>query len=67
MARTPLAGVAGRAFARKAYFPVELAARDMGTGDRVADLPLSRAADGFPRGGNEGLGQIVKPLPAAES
>ncbi|WP_441247232.1 NAD(P)-dependent oxidoreductase [Kitasatospora sp. McL0602] len=71
MAQGPLAGVAGRAFARGAYFPVRLAAKDVALATAAADLPLARVVHGrltaFPEAADEDLGQLVKHLRAGRS
>ncbi|MEV4316011.1 NAD(P)-dependent oxidoreductase [Actinocrispum sp. NPDC049592] len=62
MAASPLAGVAGRAFAQGVYFPVRLAAKDVGLATASADLPLSTVVqnllDAAPS--TEDLAAIVK-------
>jgi 3-hydroxyisobutyrate dehydrogenase-like beta-hydroxyacid dehydrogenase len=64
LSSSPLAGLAGRAFAEGAYFPVRLAAKDVALATDAADLPVARAIHerltAYPDAANEDLGQIVK-------
>jgi 3-hydroxyisobutyrate dehydrogenase len=59
-----LAGLAGRAFAEGAYFPVRLAAKDVALANDAADLPIARAVhdrlSAYDAAADEDLGQIVK-------
>jgi 3-hydroxyisobutyrate dehydrogenase-like beta-hydroxyacid dehydrogenase len=69
MAASPLAGLAGRAFATGAHFPIYLAAKDVALATGEADLPVARAVHerltGFPDAREEDLGQVVKHIRAA--
>ncbi len=64
MAASPLAGIAGRAFAEGAYFPVRLAAKDVALAAEAADLPIASAIHArltaYPEAATEDIGQIVK-------
>jgi 3-hydroxyisobutyrate dehydrogenase-like beta-hydroxyacid dehydrogenase len=64
MAASPLAGIAGRAFAEGAYFPVRLAAKDVALAADAAELPIAREIHArltaYPEAINEDIGQIVK-------
>ena len=64
LATSPLAGLAGRAFAEGAYFPVRLAAKDVALAIAAADLPVANAVHdrltSYPAVADEDLGQIVK-------
>ncbi|MEV6416458.1 NAD(P)-dependent oxidoreductase [Kribbella sp. NPDC051718] len=64
LASSPLAGLAGRAFAEGAYFPVRLAAKDVALATAAADLPIAQAVHSrltaYPEVADEDLGQIVK-------
>jgi 3-hydroxyisobutyrate dehydrogenase-like beta-hydroxyacid dehydrogenase len=64
MAASPLAGIAGRAFAEGAYFPVRLAAKDVALAVDAAELPIARAIHdrltAYPDAATEDIGQIVK-------
>ena len=64
MAASPLAGIAGRAFAEGAYFPVRLAAKDVALAADAAELPIAREIHArltaYPDASNEDIGQIVK-------
>ncbi|MCS7475261.1 NAD(P)-dependent oxidoreductase [Umezawaea endophytica] len=66
LAVSPLAGLAGRAFATGAHFPIRLAAKDVGLAAAAASLPLSSTVHkrltepGVP--GDEDLGRIVDHL-----
>jgi 3-hydroxyisobutyrate dehydrogenase len=64
LASSPLAGLAGRAFAEGAYFPVRLAAKDVALATAAADLPIAHAVHdrltAYPEVADEDLGQIVK-------
>jgi 3-hydroxyisobutyrate dehydrogenase len=63
LASGPLAGIAGRAFAQGANYPLRLAAKDVTLATTSADLPLLRSVHdwltAFPEAGSEDLGQIV--------
>jgi 3-hydroxyisobutyrate dehydrogenase-like beta-hydroxyacid dehydrogenase len=64
LASSPLAGLAGRAFAEGAYFPVRLAAKDVALATAAADLPIAHAVHTrlttYPEVLDEDLGHIVK-------
>jgi 3-hydroxyisobutyrate dehydrogenase len=64
LAASPVAGIAGRAFAEGAYFPVRLAAKDVALAADAAELPIARAIHArltaYPDATNEDIGQIVK-------
>jgi len=64
MASSPLAGIAGRAFAEGSYFPVRLAAKDVGLAAEAAKLPIASTVrdrlTAYPDAANEDVGQIVK-------
>ncbi|GAA1601077.1 NAD(P)-dependent oxidoreductase [Kribbella sancticallisti] len=64
LASSPLAGLAGRAFADGSYFPIRLAAKDVALASEAADLPVARAVHerltAYPAATDEDLGQIVK-------
>lgn len=64
MATSPLAGIAGRAFAEGAYFPVRLAAKDVALATAAAKLPIATTIHdrltAYPDATNEDIGQIVK-------
>ena len=66
MAVSPLAGLAGRAFATGAHYPLRLAAKDVGLAAAAAPLPVSNTVHerlteaGVP--GDEDLGRIVDHL-----
>ncbi|QNE18074.1 NAD(P)-dependent oxidoreductase [Kribbella qitaiheensis] len=64
MAASPLAGIAGRAFAEGAYFPIRLAAKDVALAADAADLPIARAIHtrltSYEEAANEDIGQILK-------
>src|SRR2546429_506086 len=68
LANGPLAGIAGRAFAQGANYPLRLAAKDVTLATAAADLPLLRTVHdqliAFPEAGSEDLSQIVRHLPA---
>jgi 3-hydroxyisobutyrate dehydrogenase-like beta-hydroxyacid dehydrogenase len=61
MAASPLAGIAGRAFAQGVYFPVRLAAKDVALAK--SGLPLTTAVyerlTAFPTAADEDLAEIV--------
>ena len=63
-ANGPLAGIAGRAFAQGANYPLRLAAKDVTLATASADLPLLRIVHdqltAFPEASSEDLGQIVR-------
>lgn len=63
MAASPLAGIAGRAFAQGVHFPIRLAAKDVALATAAADLPLAEAAHAtltsFPAAADEDLSRIV--------
>jgi 3-hydroxyisobutyrate dehydrogenase-like beta-hydroxyacid dehydrogenase len=71
LASSALAGLAGRAFAEGAYFPVRLAAKDVALATAAADLPIARAVHtrltAYPEVSDEDLGQIVKAFRSADS
>jgi 3-hydroxyisobutyrate dehydrogenase-like beta-hydroxyacid dehydrogenase len=64
----PLAGIAGRAFAQGANYPLRLAAKDVTLATASADLPLLRTVHdwliAFPEAGSEDLGQVVRHIRA---
>ena len=64
LAASPVAGIAGRAFAEGAYFPVRLAAKDVALATDAAELPIAQAIHtrltAYPDATNEDIGQIVK-------
>jgi 3-hydroxyisobutyrate dehydrogenase len=64
----PLAGIAGRAFAQGADYPLRLAAKDVTLATASADLPLLRTVHdwliAFPEARSEDLGQIVQHIRA---
>ncbi|WP_112243879.1 NAD(P)-dependent oxidoreductase [Kribbella monticola] len=64
MAASPLAGIAGRAFAEGVYFPVRLAAKDVALAADAAELPIASAIHdrltAYPDAATEDIGQIVK-------
>lgn len=64
MTASPLAGIAGRAFAQGSHFPLRLAAKDVALATTAADLPLSQAVyervTAYPEAAEEDLGQIVQ-------
>lgn len=66
MAGSPIAGIAGRAFAKGAHYPLRLAAKDVALAYSSTELPVARAVHqrltAFPGAGDEDLGQIVKYL-----
>ena len=68
LANGPLAGIASRAFARGANYPLRLAAKDVALATASADLPLLRIVHdwliAFPDAGSEDLGQIVRHIRA---
>ena len=68
LANGPLAGIASRAFARGANYPLRLAAKDVTLATASADLPLLRIVHdwliAFPNAGSEDLGQIVRHIRA---
>jgi len=68
LATGPLAGVAGRAFAQGANYPLRLAAKDVTLATATADLPLLRTVHdwliAFPEAGSEDLGQVVRHIRA---
>jgi 3-hydroxyisobutyrate dehydrogenase-like beta-hydroxyacid dehydrogenase len=68
LANGPLAGIAGRAFAQGANYPLRLAAKDVALATASADLPLLRIVHdwliAFPNAGSEDLGQIVRHIRA---
>jgi 3-hydroxyisobutyrate dehydrogenase len=68
LANGPLAGLAGRAFAQGANYPLRLAAKDVTLATASADLPLLRSVHdrliAFPDAGSEDLGQIVRHIRA---
>jgi 3-hydroxyisobutyrate dehydrogenase-like beta-hydroxyacid dehydrogenase len=68
LAKSPLAGVAGRAFAQGAHYPVRLAAKDVALATASADLPVAGTVHerltAFPGAASEDLGQIVKHIRA---
>ena len=68
LANGPLAGIAGRAFAQGANYPLRLAAKDVTLATATADLPLLRIVHdwliAFPEAGSEDLGQIVRHIRA---
>jgi 3-hydroxyisobutyrate dehydrogenase len=59
-----LAGLAGRAFADGAYYPIRLAAKDVALATTAADLPVAKAVHdrltAYPAAAEEDLSQIVK-------
>jgi 3-hydroxyisobutyrate dehydrogenase-like beta-hydroxyacid dehydrogenase len=63
MAASPLAGIAGRAFAQGVHFPIRLAAKDVALATSVTDLPLAEAVHAqltsFPAAADEDLARIV--------
>jgi 3-hydroxyisobutyrate dehydrogenase len=68
LANGPLAGIAGRAFAPGANYPLRLAAKDVTLATATADLPLLRTVHdwliAFPEAGSEDLGQVVRHIRA---
>jgi len=64
MAASPLAGIAGRAFAEGAYFPIRLAAKDVALAAAAASLPIATTVHQrltvHPEAADEDLSQIVK-------
>jgi 3-hydroxyisobutyrate dehydrogenase-like beta-hydroxyacid dehydrogenase len=68
LASGPLAGIAGRAFAQGANYPLRLAAKDVTLATASADLPLLRIVHdwliAFPEVESEDLGQIVRHIRA---
>jgi 3-hydroxyisobutyrate dehydrogenase len=62
--KMPIAGLATRAFAEGALYPIRLAAKDIELGTAEADLPIARAVHQrlleFPDAATEDIGQIVK-------
>jgi len=70
MANGPLAGVAGRAFAKGADYAIRLAAKDVALAIGEADLPVARAVHeqliASPEAASEDLGQIVKYIRAGQ-
>jgi hypothetical protein len=68
LASGPLAGIAGRAFAQGANYPLRLAAKDVTLATASADLPLLRTVHdwliAFPDAESEDLGQIVRHIRA---
>ena len=68
LANGPLAGLAGRAFAQGANYPLRLAAKDVTLATASANLPLLRSVHdwliAFPEAGSEDLGQIVRHIRA---
>lgn len=70
LANGPLAGIASRAFARGANYPLRLAAKDVALATASADLPLLRIVHdwliAFPDAGSEDLGQIVRHIRAQQ-
>ncbi|HET6293406.1 MAG TPA: NAD(P)-dependent oxidoreductase [Kribbella sp.] len=64
MAASPLAGIAGRAFAEGAYFPIRLAAKDVALAATAASLPIATTVHqrltAHPEAADEDLSQIVK-------
>ncbi|MFI5712307.1 NAD(P)-dependent oxidoreductase [Kribbella sp. NPDC051620] len=64
LSSSALAGLAGRAFATDAYFPVRLAAKDVALATASTDLPIAHAVHtrltAYPEIADEDLGQIVK-------
>jgi len=68
LASGPLAGIAGRAFAQGANYPLRLAAKDVTLATTSADLPLLRIVHdwlvAFPEAGSEDLGQVVRHIRA---
>jgi len=68
LANGPLAGIAGRAFAQGANYPLRLAAKDVTLATATADLPLLRTVHdwliAFPEAGSEDLGQVVRHIRA---
>ena len=64
MTASPLAGIAGRAFAQQSSFAIRLAAKDVALATNAADLPLARAVyerlTAFPEAQDEDLAQLVK-------
>jgi 3-hydroxyisobutyrate dehydrogenase len=61
---SPLAGLAARAFAEGAYYPVRLAAKDVALATTAAELPVAQAVHdrltAYPAAVEEDLSQIVK-------
>jgi 3-hydroxyisobutyrate dehydrogenase len=68
LASGPLAGIAGRAFAQGANYPLRLAAKDVTLATATADLPVLRIVHdwlvAFPEAGSEDLGQVVRHIRA---
>lgn len=66
MAASPLAGIAGRAFAEGSYFPIRLAAKDVSLAAGAVSLPIATIVydhlTAYPDAANEDLSQIVKHL-----
>ncbi|REH48545.1 NAD(P)-dependent oxidoreductase [Kutzneria buriramensis] len=65
LSNSPLAGVAGRAFAEGVHFPIRLAAKDVSLALTSADLPLARTVhEQLTRlaGQEEDLGKVVDQL-----
>lgn len=64
MAASPLAGIAGRAFAEGAYYPIRLAAKDVSLAAGATSLPIATLVHdrltAYPDAADEDLGQIVK-------
>jgi 3-hydroxyisobutyrate dehydrogenase len=64
MAASPVAGIAARAFAEGAYYPIRLAAKDVALAADATELPIARAVyeqlTAYPAAANEDVGQIVK-------
>jgi 3-hydroxyisobutyrate dehydrogenase-like beta-hydroxyacid dehydrogenase len=64
MSATPLADIAGRAFATGAHFPIRLAAKDVALATAAADLPISRAVHErlttHKEAADEDLGRIIQ-------
>jgi 3-hydroxyisobutyrate dehydrogenase len=64
MAASPVAGIAARAFAEGAYYPIRLAAKDVALAADATELPIARAVyerlTAYPDAANEDVGQIVK-------
>jgi 3-hydroxyisobutyrate dehydrogenase-like beta-hydroxyacid dehydrogenase len=71
MAQSPVAGIAGRAFAQGSHFAIRLAAKDVALAAASADLPVTRAVHTrlleFPAEREEDLGQIVAAIRASQA
>lgn len=62
--RSPLAGIAGRAFTDGSYYPIRLAAKDVALATAAVDLPVAKAVHdrltSYPAAAGEDLSQIIK-------